>query len=78
MTNTNTPTGTDGSGKGSILKDSKIAAVVTGAVAAAGLYVADWLGQLDITPLPDQLEPLVGGAILTAVAWLTAKFAPRR
>lgn len=78
MTNVNVPAGTDGSGKGSILKDSKIASVVTGAVAAAGLYVADWLGQLDISPLPDQLEPLVAGGILTAVAWLTAKFAPRR
>jgi hypothetical protein len=67
-----------GHGKGSILKDSKIGSVVTGAVVVVLLYAADALGQVDISPLPDFLEPLAGGAITTAVAWLTIKAAPRR
>jgi hypothetical protein len=78
MTNTNAPTGTNGSGKGSILKDSKIGAVVGGLVSTVLLYVADALGQVDISPLPDFLEPLAGGAILTTTVWLVTKAAPRR
>jgi cobalamin synthase len=78
MTNTNTPTGTNGSGKGSILKDSKIGAVAGGLVSTVLLYVADALGELDVSPLPDFLEPLAGGAILTATVWLVTKAAPRR
>lgn len=78
MTNVNVPAGSDGSGKGSILKDSKIGAVAGGLVSTVLLYAADALGQLDVSPLPDFLEPLAGGAILTATVWLVTKAAPRR
>lgn len=66
------------SGKGSILKDSKIGAAVGGLFSTVLLYVADALGELDVTPLPDFLEPAAAGALITAVVWLTAKAAPRR
>lgn len=68
----------DNRGKGSILKDSKIGAWAGGVATAALLYTADFLGQLDVTPLPDVLEPAAIGLIATAVTWLTAKAAPRR
>lgn len=65
-------------GSGSILKDSKIGAAVGGLFVVVLLYVADALGQVDVTPLPDFLEPLAAGGLTTAVTWLTAKAAPRR
>ncbi len=65
-------------GKGSILKDSKIGAVVGGLVTAICLYLADAVGQFDVTPLPDFLEPAATGVIATVAMWFTTKAAPRR
>lgn len=71
-------TNVDGSGKGSILKDSKIGAWAGGLFSTVLLYVADALGELDVTPLPDFLEPAAAGLLTTAVFWLVTKAAPRR
>lgn len=64
-------------GVGSILKDSKIGAWAGGAFNAALLYVADALAELDVSPLPDVLEPGAIGLLTTAVIWFSTKAAPR-
>lgn len=71
-----TPAKADGSG--SILKDGKIGSVVTALFVIVALYAADALGQVDVSPLPDFLEPLAGGLLTLAVSWFTIKAAPRR
>jgi cobalamin synthase len=65
-------------GSGSILKDSKIGAIGAGLVTAVCLYIAQAVGTLDVTPLPDLLEPAATGLIATVSAWFLTKAAPRR
>jgi hypothetical protein len=65
-------------GKGSITWEGKISALVGGALTAVFGYLAEALSSFDITPLPDLIEPGVGGLIVGAVAWLSARSAPRR
>lgn len=79
MTFSDTPTGGQekATGKGFIGRDGKLGALASGAVTAALLYVGDWLAELDVTPLPDLLEPLALGAIAMATAWITTKRAKR-
>lgn len=65
-------------GKGSILKDSKIGAVASGLIVAVALYIGDALGTIDVTPLPDILEPAATGLLASISAWFITKAAPRR
>jgi hypothetical protein len=65
-------------GSGILFRDSKLGNLANGAVAALALYLADWLGELDVTPLPDAIEPLALAGIATAVGLLTSKVARRR
>lgn len=65
-------------GSGILFRDSKLGNLANGAVAVVLLYLADWLGELDVTPLPDALEPLALAGIATAVGLLTSKVARRR
>lgn len=65
-------------GKGSILKDSKIGAIAAGLITAVALYLGDAVGTIDVTPLPDILEPAATGIIATVSAWFVTKAAPRR
>lgn len=67
----------ESSGKGKLFRDSALGNVVNGAVAAAVLYVADWAGNLDLSPLPDAIEPLAVAAVATGVGLLVSKFSKR-
>lgn len=66
------------SGSGSILKDGKIGAVAGGLITTVFLYIGQAVGSLDITPLPDMLEPAATGIIATVSMWFITKAAPRR
>lgn len=65
-------------GSKSLARESKLGNLANGAVAAVLLYAADWLTDLDITPLPDALEPVAVGAIATAVGLITSYLAKNR
>lgn len=65
-------------GKGKLFFDSKVGNIANGAIAAALLYVADAIGQIDFTPLPDVIEPLVVAGAGVVVGLIVSKFAPRR
>lgn len=66
------------SGKHRLFRDSKWGNLANGAAAAVVLYVADAMTGLDITPLPDAIEPLALVAISTAVGLLTSWATARR
>ncbi len=65
-------------GSKSLARESKLGNLANGVVAAGLLYVVDWLGQLDLTPLPDVLEPVGVGAIATVVGLVTSYLAKNR
>lgn len=65
-------------GSKSLARESKLGNLANGAVAAVLLYVADWATGLDITPLPDVLEPVAVGAIATVVGFITSYLAKNR
>lgn len=60
-----------------LFRDSKFGNILNGAAVAAALYIADAASGLDVTPLPDILEPVAIGAIGTVVgllvSWATAR-----
>ena len=70
--------GDEQTGKGKLFFDSKLGNLANGAIAAVLLYVADFIGDLDFTPLPDSVEPLVVAAAGTVVGLLVSKAGPRR
>lgn len=72
------PNGTSADGRGKLFRDSKWGNLANGAVAAVVLYVADAAAGLDVTPLPDAIEPLALVAISTAVGLLTSWATARR
>jgi len=72
---TGTQYGNDGAGK--LPFDGAIGNLVNGAVFTALGYVVEAVGSFDITALPDQIEPLVAGAIATGLGLLTTKVLPR-
>lgn len=71
-------TGAARKGVGSILKDSKIGAIGAGLITTVFLYIGQAVGSLDVTPLPDLLEPAATGIIATVSAWFITKASPRR
>lgn len=66
--------GIDGDGSKSLTRESVLGNLGNGALVALALYVANWLGELDMTPLPDWLEPLAvagaGIAVGMLVSWV--------
>lgn len=75
MTYTNEPN--TQAGKGVLPFDGLVGNLVNGTVAAALLYVATAIGEIDFTPLPDAIEPLVVAAAGTVVGLITTKALPR-
>lgn len=63
-------------GSKSLARESKFGNLVNGATAAVLLYVADWLAEVDLTPLPDAIEPL-GVAALATLAGLAVSYATK-
>ena len=80
MTNTNPAetAGPNNDGSKSLARESKLGNLANGAAAAVLLYVADWLTGLDITPLPDVLEPAAVGLVAAAVGLITSYLAKNR
>lgn len=64
--------GPNGDGSQSLARESKIGNFVNGLLVAAALYVADWLGEVDFTPLPDQVEPILIAAAGVGIGLLTS------
>jgi hypothetical protein len=64
--------GPNGDGSQSLSRESKIGNLVNGLLVAGALYLADWLGDLDFTPLPDQLEPIIIAAAGVGIGLLTS------
>lgn len=70
--------GPNADGSKSLARESKLGNLANGAVAVLLLYVADWLTGLDITPLPDVLEPIAVGGVATLVGLITSYLAKNR
>lgn len=68
---------TSGDGAGQLTRDSVIGNLVNGTVYTALAYIAEAVGNFDVTPLPDAIEPLVAGIIATGLGLLTSKVMPR-
>lgn len=69
---------THADGRKTLFRDSKLGNLANGAVVAAVLYVANWVTELDITPLPDALEPVAVAGAGLVVGLLTSWAAKRR
>jgi hypothetical protein len=65
-------------GKGKLFRDSKFGNLANGAAVVVVLYLADAITGLDVTPLPDALEPLALAAISTGVGLLAGPFLSAR
>lgn len=65
-------------GKGKLFRDSKFGNLANGAAVVVVLYLADAITTVDVTPLPDAVEPLALAAISTAVGLLTSWATARR
>lgn len=72
------PTTPQADGSKRLFRDSKFGNIVNGAVVALALYLADAVRGVDITPLPDAIEPLALAAVGTAVGLLTSWATARR
>ena len=64
-------------GKGKIPFDGAIGNLVNGAIFTALSYVANAVGEFDVTALPDAIEPLAAGVIATGLGLLVTKVLPR-
>ncbi len=69
---------TPAAGKGTLFKDSKFGNAVNSAVTAALLYIGAAVGKVDVTPLPDALEPLAVAAVALVSGLLVSKATARR
>lgn len=69
---------THADGRKTLFRDSKLGNLANGAAVAVALYLANWLTDLDITPLPDALEPLAVAGVGLGVGLLTSWAAKRR
>ncbi len=69
---------TSGTGKGRLFRDSKIGNVVNGAIAAVLLYIGQAAGQLDLTPLPDVIEPIAVVVVATLAGLATSRATARQ
>jgi hypothetical protein len=74
MDQTNPATaGPNRDGSRSLAPESRIGNLVNGVVAAGLMYLGQWLGELDLTGLPDAIEPLAVAAAAT-LAGLAASY----
>jgi uncharacterized membrane protein YebE (DUF533 family) len=69
---------TSSTGKGKLFNDSKVGNLVNGAIAAVLLYVGQAAGKLDLTPLPDVIEPIAVVAVATLAGLATSRAAARQ
>lgn len=76
MTNPALTNGPNRDGSQSLAKESKVGQLVTLVVAGALFALADGLGSIDVSPLPDWLEATAATA-LAALAGLAAAWAKR-
>jgi hypothetical protein len=65
------------SGRGVLPFDGKVGNIVNGAISTAIMYVAVALNEFDVTPLPDVVEPAIGGFLAMTVGLLLTKVLPR-
>jgi hypothetical protein len=69
-------------GSKSLARESKFGAVTTALVSALLFAVADWMGELDVSPLPDWMENSATAALAVIsgliVAYLTRNGRARR
>jgi hypothetical protein len=61
-----------------LARESKLGNLANGAAVAVAGYLAVWLGDLDFTPLPDAVEPILVAAAGTAIGLLTSWVAKNR
>ena len=64
--------GPNGDGSQSLARESKFGQFVNGAAVIGAGYLALALGDIDFTPLPDYLEPVIIAAVGTLAGILTA------
>ena len=64
--------GPNGDGSKHLARESKFGNLLNGATVALAGYLAVWVGDLDFTPLPDQVEPILVAAAGVAVGLLTS------
>jgi hypothetical protein len=67
-----TTAGPNGDGSKSLARESKFGNLANGAAVAVAGYLAVWLGELDLTPLPDAVEPILVAGVGVAVGLLTS------
>ncbi len=64
-------------GRKTLFRDSKLGNLANGAVVALALYLVDAVRGLDLTPLPDAIEPvgvaLAGVAVGMLTSWISAR-----
>jgi hypothetical protein len=65
-------------GRKRLFRDSKFGNILNGAAVAAALYIADAVSGLDVTALPDVLEPVAFGVVGTVVGLLVSWATSRR
>jgi len=67
----------ENTGKGKLPFDGTVGNIVNGAIFTALSYVANAVGEFDVTKLPDSIEPLAAGVIATGIGLLVTKVLPR-
>jgi len=72
------PSTTPTDGRKQLFRDSKFGNILNGAAVAAALYIADAVSGLDVTALPDVLEPVAFGVVGTVVGLLVSWATSRR
>ena len=60
-------------GKGKLFRDSKFGNILNSVIAGALMYAANAVGEFDITPLPDAIEPLAAAAVSLAGGLLLSR-----
>lgn len=73
-----TTAGPNGDGSKSLARESKLGNLANGLAVAGASYLAVWLGDLDFTPLPDAVEPILVAGVGVAVGLLTSWVAKNR
>jgi hypothetical protein len=64
--------GPNGDGSKSLARESKFGQFANGVIVVAAGYAALALGDIDFTPLPDYLEPILVAGVGTLAGLLTA------
>lgn len=70
--------GPNGDGSKSLARESKVGGLVFLVAGTVMTWIAQSVGEVDWTPLPDWLEAIVVPAVTTAIALGVAYFTPNR